>query len=149
MGKEYFEIWVVASSGGKNFIGRVMLDSIRGLWADAKNERLGPAKEEILNASVIKLNPAYDFFSPLRPVQTREGNVGYTRDPLVTPLDFIFHDVPLYIRPTSLIFFDDMHDEDRQFYETLIQQAEQQKQASRAHRAGLSVQPASSLIRLM
>lgn len=116
---------------GKTYIGRAVA-TYNGSDSDGK---IPPDRDDILEADYVTLQPAYDFFAPLRPMQQPGGQVGYARDPVITPLDFTCDDVPVHSHIGSIIFLDEMNADDREVYESFVAGAEAQKEAIRKQRS--------------
>ena len=111
-------LWVVVYAQGKSFLGKVVKAGMH------VNHSVTP--NAVLEADFITLCPAYDFFSPIRPVQ-QDGRVMYSRDPVVTPFDFAIDDLPVSTRVGAVAFFEDMSDDDRATYESFIKGADEMK----------------------
>jgi len=135
MGTEFTGIWAVIYNEGKAYIGKVV--AVHGDFPKS-DELTETTQKEILSADRVTLNPVYDFFAPLRPVQ-QQGAVGYTRDPIVTPFDFAMDDCPVHVRVGAVAFFDEMTDNDRHTYESFVNSADKMKMAARAQRSGIEL----------
>jgi len=141
MGTDFTGIWAVIYNEGKAYLGKVIgtrssFDGSLHVNGDKSADKITPS--DILDSDWVTLNPAYDFFAPLRPVQ-QQGAVGYTRDPIVTPFDFAVDDTPVHVRVGAVAFFEDMTDNDRKTYESFITSADKMKQAARAQRSGIAL----------
>lgn len=130
------DVWAVVNSNGKTFLGKVV-EAHRGDEVHTETSLI--LQEITTEADTVVLCPVYDFFSPLRPVQIGPQEVGYSRDPVITPLDFTMEAVPLYVRVSSLYLLNQMSERDRATYEEFMKRAEQQKTANRAKRSGLHI----------
>jgi hypothetical protein len=151
MDQEHDGIWAIVFNEGKSFIGKVTR-TIRRMQADwgvttqvVDGDVL--TKEQILIADRVTLCPVFDFFSPLRPVQGQgpdgKPQLGYARDPLVTPFDFTTHPVPLHVKGGGIAFLDEMHEDDQKTYRGFIEQATRAQVTQRAERAGIVLAPAN------
>jgi hypothetical protein len=144
MDKKFDGIWAVIFYDNKGYLGKVVSTMQVNSYGDiVKSEGDVVTKEDVLIATRVKLNPVYDFFSPLRPVQTKDpaGNpmIGFSRDPIVTPFDFTVHDTPLYVGVGGVAFFDEMHQDDQRLYQSFVTQAEKAQLKMRAERSGITL----------
>jgi hypothetical protein len=132
MDQERNDVWTLNFVEGKNYIGRVK--SVRKDGITVSN----PTKDDILDSQRITFEPCYDFFSPLRPMMGPPGpdgqpqGMGFTRDPIVTPFDFCLDHVPAHVKTGTVIFFDEMSEDDRKQYMGFIDMTEKQQMAIRA-----------------
>jgi hypothetical protein len=122
--------WVVVGSDNNGYIGQVVATT-KGLKS--------PTKVEILESPWICLEQAVELFSPIRPVQTPDGQVLVKRDPIALPLDWFVHPVPLWIRHTRIIFLEEAHKEDVATYATFVKTVEEQLQRMRAQQVGIQI----------
>jgi hypothetical protein len=139
MATEFTGVWAVITTEGKSYIGKVVATQVGSKANGFHKEGEEVDQDAVLDADRVTLNPAYDFFSPLRPVQGPNGQMGFSREPIVTPFEFALENMPVYVRPSVVTFFDDMKDGDRRTYENFVTGAEQQRTAARAQRSGLTL----------
>lgn len=144
MGSEFTGVWVVATCAGKSYIGKVVAIRVgstdNGFSRRSKTDNDGISQEDVLDADRVALSPAYDFFSPLRPIQVGPGQMGYSRDPICMPLDFTMETAKIWIQPSAVVFFSDLEKEDLDVYESFVRAADQQKVTQRAaQRSGLQL----------
>lgn len=150
MGTELDGVWAIIFNEGKNYIGKIV-ETVQpntdggvyyGTVAGGPDEgRIN--KSRIFTATWVTLEPVFDFFSPLRPVQGTgpdgKPQMGFSRDPIVTPFDFFAHEGKIHVRVGGIAFFDEMHDDDRRTYTSFVEQAQKTQMAARAARSGLSL----------
>lgn len=92
----------------------------------------------IENGTVVECEHALDFLSPMRPMQPEPGKVAYTRDPVVSMLDFTLDPVKFYSLPTEVYFCEDMQEVDKTTYKTFVAASLAQAQAYRLARSPLN-----------
>ncbi len=134
MASEFNGLWAVITSEGRSYIGKVTAAWVRSNPYSGSTE---PTAALVLEAERVTLCPAYDYFSPLRPVQQPGGAVGFSRDPVVTPFEFALEDVPVHVKVGTLMLFDDLKPNDRRTYQAFVEAADKQKEAARLQRSGL------------
>jgi len=134
----------VITSEGRSYIGKITAAWVRN---DPYSGTTEPTAKLVQEAERVTLCPAYDFFSPLRPVQQQNGQVGFSRDPVVTPFEFALEDVPVHVKVGTLMFFDDLKPSDLSVYRSFIEAADKQKLAARAQRSGLALPEGSTFKR--
>jgi hypothetical protein len=145
MATEFSGVWAVITSEGKSYIGKVVATQAPlGKGGFSKNAEADIVAADVLVAERVTLNPVFDFFSPLRPVQGPRGEVGFSRDPIVTPFEFTMEDCPVHVRVGTVTFFDEMTENDRRMYQGMVQAADEQKMAARMQRSGLSLPEGST-----
>lgn len=125
--------WVVVSSPGGRYLGRPS-DLIEQA-VDWPNKLV----EAVSNGDCLKLGPALDFLAPMRPVQTPEGRMAMTRDPIITPPDFTLHDLPIYVKASAVYFCADMKDQDKNTYKDLVRGGLRAALSARAQSSGLTL----------
>lgn len=144
--------WVIVNSPAGRYLGRVSGDLNKSNLGDGAadlsvekftEEGLKKLREQVLeavsNGDVIKLEPAFDFMAPMRPVQTPDGRVAMTRDPIVTPPDFTLHAIPVYVKAAAIYFCADMKDQDKSTYKDLVRGGLQTALQARAQASGLTL----------
>ena len=123
--------WVVVNSPGGRYIGKPV---------DLTKEQV---LEAVSNGDCLKLYPVLDFLAPMRPVQVRgpdgQPAMAMTRDPIVVPIDFVVHDIPVYVKAASVYFGTDMKEADKTTYKGFVQGALRQALEARAHASGLTL----------
>jgi hypothetical protein len=141
MGTNFDGLWAVIYNEGKSYLGKVVATRAphaHRVFGEPVPKVDELCKRDVLDAEQVTLNPVYDFFAPLRPVQ-QQGSAGYTRDPIVTPFDFAMDDMPVHVRVGAVAFFSEMSDGDRHTYESFVSSADKMKVAARAQRSGIEI----------
>lgn len=132
--------WIVVNSPGGRYLGRVASHPLNVL--SPKDEAIAAFRKAVIdaisNGDCLELRPALDFMAPIRPVQ-QGGRVGMARDPIVMPLDFVFDEVPVFIKGTSVYFLADLQGGDRETYKGFVDAAMRETVRARAGRAGIEV----------
>lgn len=132
-------LWVlITTAGSARVLGRIeALNFNKDLPDD-------PRPADVLAAEVITLNPAFDFFAPLRPVPVAGPNgrqqVAMVRDPVVTGRDFALKTYPVHITVGGNMQFDFLHEmakSDQQTYRSFIESAQHQIDTESARQAGI------------
>lgn len=84
----------------------------------------------MFNANYVTLNPALDYFAPLRQVPTEQRHpngapvMAMTRDPIVTTFDFAQRPCPLHLPAgTAYVFYEELHEKDLPLYQSFITSA--------------------------
>jgi len=137
--------WVVVKTMGGGYLGKpsgiILSKVIRG--EDGASENVKEYKKKILEVmsknEVLALNPCFDFLAPLRPMQGPDGRVAMARDPVIVPFDFTTHNVPVYVRPTGVMFLADLQSEDVKTYKGFVVQTLRMQLQARAAAAGLEL----------
>lgn len=129
------EQWIVVNTAGGRYLGRPVYEPDDELSTDMKEAVI----QIISNGDVLELHDALDFMSPLRPVQVPGGGMAFTRDPIVVSPDFTTSPIPVYVKPASVYFCEDLSAADQKLYLEFIQRAQQQALQERAGRSGLSL----------
>lgn len=135
--------WVIVSAGAEKHIGRVV--GIDGVSIEKKTVQGGenavynevPA-EKVANAKSLTLSPAYDYMTPVGPMQGPNGETTIGRRPLVLQLDMLSYPCPAHIHNiTRVILFSQMAKEDRQMFHEMLGDVRKQELVNRAKRAGI------------
>lgn len=145
-------LWVLITSGPTRVLGRVSRingnepPDPTGVEAAVKS-----AVSHVVAADSVTLNPACDFFAPLRPVPRLDENgrpmmttngpaMGMARDPICTTRDFALKPYPVHIRigpGTTFDFLAEMHPSDQETYRSFIRHALRMAQEASAQASGL------------
>lgn len=126
-------LWVVISTtGNKEHIGK-----LTGYTTIQREQ----AEEDFEKGKSFVLSPVFDFFSPLTPVQQQQGGpMGWQRSPVVTPHGFTTSPkTSLRVHASSILFFDELENDDRHLYESFVKETLQQMDVQRAKRSGLTL----------
>ena len=111
---------VVGTSNNSRFLGRMQF-----------GVTTARVTESLLGRSVLELFPAFDFLAPIQP----QGD-GFQRKPLIMPVDFALHPVPIYVRPAFMYLCEQMHETDKNAYKSFVMQALELAQHARLERDG-------------
>lgn len=126
MDKEYDGVWAVVICEGKRYFGRVngyveVEDDGRLHLVEKftlENERL-----QIICSEKVKMFPVLDYISidqpQASPGQDGALNISMMRTPVVMPFDYTVEPAPVFTKPTTIFFFDDMGEKSKAEYEKL------------------------------
>jgi hypothetical protein len=125
--------WVVVNSPGGRYLGRIVTD--RGSLSDTSVRE--SILDQVSQGDVLELNPAFDFMSPLRPIQHPDGRVGMQRDAIVVPVDFTTNDTSVFVKVSSIYFCALMTATDKDTYLNYVRDTLTMQLGQRAQRSGL------------
>jgi hypothetical protein len=86
----------------------------------------------------IHLSDAYEYTSALMPVQGPQGP-SMQRAIHCLPVGATSNAVTIWVKPVSILFFEEMQEDDRNEYKNLVTRARQLAIQSRAQKAGISL----------
>lgn len=122
--------WVVVKTMGGGYLGKPRIGVTLSKVASPNggdNESLKKFKARVFDIvssgdSMLELCPCFDFMAPLRPVQNKNGQVAFARDPVIVPFDFTTYATSVYVKATGIMFCADTQGKDRELYKSFVQQ---------------------------
>ncbi len=121
--EESYRDWVVVVSDGTRFLGRAEINP-------------GGIMDAIKGNVPLKLNPCFEYPIFAEPVQGR----GFKKMPIPNGIDMMVHPCDVYVsRVSRVVFFEDMHVDDRKTVVMMVQLVEGMLQKQRAEMAGITI----------
>lgn len=114
---ESINTWAIVSTGTVKYIGEIDLYIREGFFA-----------------GWLKLSPCYEYVSQPQLQQAGKGVAYRGRMKFVLPHEDLRNPVKVHVKPTEITFFSDMAPKDRQEYEAMIKDAQEQIELSRIQR---------------
>ena len=129
MGENDFSgVWALVATAGGKFIGQCKGTSHEDIIGKIEQSSNG----------WIHLSDTYEYTSALMPVQGPQGP-GMQRAIHCLPIGATSNAVTIWVKPVSILFFEEMQAEDRNEYKNLVTRARQLAIQSRAQKAGISL----------
>lgn len=117
-------LWAVVTAGAEKCIGKII-----------------PLKEEeILTAPMsFKMEFALKLIVMDMPIQGPQGQLGFKHIVQCVPLDNGMHPATIFVQPTAIRYFKEMHEDDRRGHENIVKAAVESLEKARAEAAGIAV----------
>lgn len=144
--------WVVVNTPGGRYFGRLAGDvnkanlgdgaadlAVEKFTEEGLKAMKAKAIEAVSNGDCLELNPALDFLAPLRPVPMPNGQMAMQRDPIIIPVDFTVHEIPVFVKAASVYFCADMKPADKNAYKALADAGLRSALEARAAASGLTL----------
>jgi hypothetical protein len=130
------EAWVLVQRGARSYIGRVHRKMNKIIAGTEEPVDLEAIKEKVFeivaNDGALRLNPCFEYFNS---VVQNQGQIG--RQPMALPFDITSGPVPLYVKVDTLMFLDEVEEQDQVGYKKLVETTMGFFTQARAERAGL------------
>jgi hypothetical protein len=109
------DTWAIIATGSAKYIGQIEQYIQEGFLA-----------------GWVKLNPCYEYISQPQLQQMGQNGIGYRgRVKFILPHEHLMNPTQVLLKPNEITFLSDMAEKDRQEYEQMIAQVEQQVELSR------------------
>ena len=135
---EFDGIWAVVKVAGGQYLGALQVEgngivrtdtSIISTVLSARD-----ARKEVKENGCIFMKPCFEFTMLMKP--TPEG---IQRQPLPVPVNVCMEEVGVWLWPASIVFFEDMTENDQRSHKSLVEAALKDIMVSRAAAAGLTL----------
>src|SRR3972149_6693274 len=93
----------------------------------------------LLGNMMMTLNPCFEYGVDTHPLDPRDPNKGYRRNPMVFPFDLTTLCGPIHLRVDTLMIINDLTDSEKKVYLKIIQLGERILEVGKANAVGIQL----------